>query len=109
MRDLMSSQDLSSAAIALAALVALFVFVRLCKRRHIPSHDAGELQTFLTGCVSELRQVLDRSDLDADSLGREADAILEKMQSRNSNGSLDALIQDNRAAIERAIALRRAA
>ena len=105
----MSPQDFLFAAIALSALVALFIFVRLRTRRLIPSHDADELQVFLAGCMNELRQVLERSDLDAASLGREANAILEKMQTRNSDGALDAFIQDNRVAIEQAIACRRAA
>ena len=93
----------------MSALVALFVFGRLRARRIIPSHAADELQVFLSGCVSELRQSLERRELDAASLEHEANAILEKMQSRNSNGALDAFIQDNRGAIEQAIACRRAA
>ncbi|MGY3040747.1 hypothetical protein ACVWWQ_002370 [Rhodanobacter sp. TND4EL1] len=109
MRDLMSSQDLLSGAVALGALLALLFFVRLRTRRVIPSRDAGELQAFLVGCVSELRQVLERSDLDATSLGRETNAILQKMQSRNSDGALDAFIQDNREATKQIIARRRAA
>lgn len=105
----MSLQGLIIGGIAVAAMVALLVHMRLQMRRQIPSQDPKELQTFLAGCVSELRQLLERSDLDVTSLDREASAVLEKMQSRNSGGALDAFIQDNRDAVQQAISRRRAA
>jgi hypothetical protein len=105
----LSPTDLILGAVALAAMFSLLVFVRSRARRAIHSADPKELQSFLAICVTDLRSLLDRKDLDLASLNREAEIVFARMQSRNSDGNLDAFIQDNRMAFKQACARRNAA
>lgn len=70
---------------------------------------AEELQSFLTACVSDLRRVLEDQGKEPETVRREAYGILARMESRNSGGSLDAFIQDNRESVDLALKRRNAA
>jgi len=64
---------------------------------------ADELQSYLTSCVDDLRRVLEQKDKDPDTQRREANEIIARMESRNTGGSLDDFIQDNRESVDLAL------
>ncbi len=66
---------------------------------------AEELQSYLTSCVNDLRHVLAQRGKGSETIRREAYEILARMESRNTGGSLDDFIQDNRESVD--IALKR--
>jgi len=92
-----------------AGIVGLLLLARYFatrRRRAMTAEAQGradELQSYLTSCVEELRQVLAQEDKDPETLRREAYDILAKMESRNAGGSLDDFIQDNRESVDLAL------
>ena len=98
----------------LAAVMAFLAagLLEVIVRRSSPSSlqmRADGLQSFLTACVSDLRGVLEEKGKDPETVRREAYEILARMESRNSGGSLDAFIQDNRESVDLALKRRNAA
>lgn len=87
-------------------------FLELIVRKSSPSslqRRADELQAYLTSCVSDLRRVLGEQGKDSETVRREAYGILARMESRNSEGRLDAFIQDNRESVDLELKRRNAA
>ena len=100
----------STFLVAIAAVAALVVAALVIRRKsgalsRDANESASELQSFLAACVEDLRQALDRDGMSAEAKRTETNAILARMESRNSEGHLDAFIQDNRESVD--LALRR--
>ena len=101
--------------VVVLVLISITLANRLIASRKLAAlaeaHEAAnrELQAFLIKCVDELDAVLQGDETDIGVLRAKTDQIIEKMESRNSNGELDEFILDNKAGIDEAIANRSAA
>jgi len=86
------------------ALVARYFAVRRGRALAAEAHQrAVELQSFLAACVDNLRHVLAQKGKEPGTIRREAYEILARMESRNTRGSLDDFIQDNRESVDLAL------
>ena len=92
-----------------AGIVALLVVARyfVVRRGRTLTGEAREraeeLQSYLTSCVDDLRQVLAQKGKEPETIRREAYEILARMESRNTGGSLNDFIQDNRESVDLAL------
>jgi len=92
-----------------AGIVALLVVARyfVVRRGRTLTGEARErseeLQSYLTSCVDDLRQVLAQKGQEPETIRREAYETLSRMESRNTGGSLDDFIQDNRESVDLAL------
>ena len=85
-------------------LVRMLVSARARVAQRTAAARATELQEFLSACVEELRLNLSQNEVDRGDRIKTAEQILAKMESRNSAGALEAFIQDNREAVQTALA-----
>jgi hypothetical protein len=92
--------------VALVVVVRIIVLMKASRAFREQQASATELQSFLRDCVEELDQLLSQEGIDRDRLRQDANAILAKMESRNSAGNLDAFIRDNRESVDLALARR---